>query len=136
VDHTPQNPLGTAHRHLVTRSAEFVDPTSLRHTLKLLRELQEEATEHYRGEELPDGLFEELRTRSPENIARVDALVDQHDQILEALQFLMDQYEEIQLILEGLNEQTTRLLTTMEQHEREEAALVMDAYYLDLGEAG
>ncbi|MBW1878255.1 MAG: hemerythrin domain-containing protein [Deltaproteobacteria bacterium] len=120
----------------MNRSAEFVDPTSLHRTLQLLRDLQEEASTHYRGEEEPDGLFEELRTRSPENIGRVDALQEQHGQLLAGLQQLLDRYEEIQQILDGLNQQTTSLLQTMEQHEREEAALVMDAYYLDLGGAG
>jgi hypothetical protein len=116
--------------------AEFVDVSSLHRTLQLLRDLQEEASTHYRGEEEPDGLFEELRTRSPENIVRVDALQEQHGVLLVEMQRLLDRYEEIQQILDGLNQQTASLLHTMEQHEREEAALVMDAYYLDLGGAG
>jgi hemerythrin-like domain-containing protein len=101
--------------------------------------------EHFRDEEKPGGLFEELKSLRPVLDSQIEVLRQEHREIMQALEGLQRQLREAdeETEVEDLQEQHDRIrvsaavfLQLIHQHERIESRLVADTYYIEDGGSG
>ena len=88
------------------------------------------------GLEEETGLHVELRERSPHLASRLERLVSDHGRILGALQKLVTDLPEPSTALNQahpLKAAVLEALQTLREHERAENAIMMEAYWDDLG---
>jgi hemerythrin-like domain-containing protein len=108
-------------------------------------DLPELFKEHFRDEEKPGGLFEEIASLRPALSPQLEILRDEHREILRALQGLQGQLREVDEMtrrgdLQGLHDDIrlskAAFLKLIHRHERVESSLVADIYYMEDGGSG
>ena len=101
--------------------------------------------EHFREEEKPGGLFEEIQSLRPRLRSRLDRLRQEHREIMRALQGLqrrlrevdeMTRRGELQRLHDDIRLSKAAFLKLIHQHERVESGLVADTYYMEDGGSG
>jgi predicted nuclease with TOPRIM domain len=111
----------------------------------IVEELPELLKEHFRDEEKPDGLYDELESLRPTIDSQLKFLREEHREILEALEGLQRQFREADEVTQvGELEQrhdhilmsAGAFLQLIRHHERIESRLVADTYYTEEGGSG
>jgi hypothetical protein len=105
--------------------------------LRDLETLAQDLTEHFAGEESPEGLFAQARAAAPHLDRRIVALQEQHApmanvvrQIVEDAGYAGMSTDAWRRVADAFDAFAEELLA----HEREENAIASDAYLEDLGE--
>jgi hemerythrin-like domain-containing protein len=108
-------------------------------------ELLELLNEHFREEEKPGGLFDELASLRPAFDSQIKFLRGEHREIMQALEGLQRQFGEADEAnqageLEQRNDHilmsATAFMQLMRHHERIESRLVANTYYTEDGGSG
>ena len=108
-------------------------------------DLQDLLKEHFRDEEKPGGLFDELESLRPAFDSQVEFLRGEHEEILRSLEDLQRQFKEADEVSQvGELEQrhdhilvsATAFLQLIRHHERIESRLVANTYYTEDGGSG
>ena len=111
----------------------------------IVDELPDLLKEHFRDEEKPGGLFDELEALSPVFDSQLKFLRQEHREIMQALEALQRQFREVDDVIQvGELEQRhdhirvskAALLQLIRHHERIESRLVADTYYTEDGGSG
>lgn len=105
-------------------------------TLTLAETLNQILDEHFKREEEPDGFYAEIRAMRPEFDSKLKALERQHSLFLEKFKAFEANARRIAHDLKALNETKAALIAGVGEHEQSETNLMLDAYYLDLGDSG
>lgn len=128
--------LEALERHVALSAGSEAWIGGLRETLSSLVDL---CSEHFQLEERI-GLHVQLREQSPRLAFRLEKLLAEHSRILDALRTLVtDLPTETPAAREAdaLKERVRGVLEAVQEHERSENEVMMDAYWDDLGgEAG
>jgi hemerythrin len=108
-------------------------------------ELPDLLKQHFRDEEKPGGLFEEIQSLRPRLGSKLDILRREHREIIRALQGLQGQLREVdemtrrgelQRLHDDIRLSKAAFLKLIHQHERVESGLVADTYYMEDGGSG
>jgi hypothetical protein len=99
--------------------------------------------DHFAIEEGSDGLYDDLRKRRPALTSKLDALVDEHQVILDELDAahlrLNGQIEaepKVELIPESTKRDVSTWMDRLRGHERKESFMIGEVYYTDEGGLG
>ena len=90
---------------------------------------------HFTAEEAEDGLFEELMRLHPAHEARIRPLIVEHGALGEELAALLSRVDAVAEAMDALQDAKAVFIQRVIDHEAAERALIMDAYYVDLGDA-
>lgn len=108
-----------------------------------LTSLPKMLSEHFAGEERVDGLYDDLAKRRPSMAAKLAALRNEHQIILDELDALRREVKtrvEAQQTVEEIAKPTTegvaRWLERLRRHEHDESWMIGDVYYTDEGGFG
>ena len=107
-----------------------------------LTRLSEVLSEHFAEEEGAGGLYDDLLSRSPNLASRLDALRDQHGELLESLEALKGRLQgEIDAVQMKDDAATSlshalRLVERLRRHEHVESEMIASVYYSDEGGHG
>lgn len=142
----PSHPAGRIeeeHRTLRSQLDAVAAATTQSALLSSLLGLPKVLSEHFALEEQPDGLYEDLRTRSPSVVPRLDVLCDEHRRIVGKIDLLcanmkkrIEADEAFDAIPSSIAHDVARLLEELRRHEQEESTLIGDVYYTDEGGRG
>jgi hypothetical protein len=111
----------------------------------IVDDLPELLKQHFRDEEKPGGLFDELESLRPIIDSQLKFLREEHQEILEALEGLQRQFREADEVIQvGELEQrhdhirmsAGTFLQLIRHHERIESRLVAETYYTEDGGSG
>lgn len=106
--------------------ADIRETTELNKLNSLLGELRSILVPHFAAEEAPSGLQSVVLDAAPHYYVKVGRLLQDHSKILSELDALNDQ---VLGVLKG----AAHLARHIAEHEREEADLLVDSLYTDLG---
>jgi len=111
----------------------------------IVDELPDLLKEHFRDEEKPGGLFDELEALSPVFDSQLKFLRQEHREIMQALEGLRQQFREADEVSQDaeleprydhIRVSTTAFLELIHHHERIESRLVADTFYSENGGSG
>lgn len=130
----------------IRRDIEVLDKSSEVSEIRaVVDELPELLKEHFREEEKPGGLFDELGSLRPGFDSQIKFLRGEHREIMQALKDLQRQFREADEVnqageLEQRNDHilmsANAFLQLMRHHERIESRLVANTYYSEDGGSG
>jgi hemerythrin-like domain-containing protein len=108
-------------------------------------DLPELLKEHFRDEEKPGGLFDELQSVRPVFESQIKYLRREHEEIMEALTGLRREIEDMEEVhkladreqrLDHIRMSATSFLDLIHHHDRIESRLVADTFYSEDGGSG
>jgi len=97
-----------------------------------LRATQAHLAEHFRCEE-QNGYMDAVRKREPRLERTIQELADEHRQLMQCLETLLQGARSDRCLGEPFREEVRRWVERVHQHEVRETDLVQDAFNLDLG---
>jgi hypothetical protein len=103
--------------------------------LEALTELRAELVEHFRQEEL-GGYFHDVIKLAPRFKERADTLLQQHptlQQRIDSVRLMAEQSSSSPSWWQSLDDELHKFYQVFDQHERDETALLQDAYTCDIG---
>ena len=131
------------HRALRSQLDAIAAATTCEALLASLRDLPKILTDHFALEEQGDGLYDDLRMRCPSMSPELDALCDEHRQILGELEELcrrlnrrMATARSGEDLAESMMRDVARWLEMLRRHDHEESCTIGDVYYSDEGGRG
>jgi len=98
-----------------------------------VEQLQGSLPSHFTDEEGTGGLFEELRLVQPALGHRLERLCEDHVSLKARLEGLTELVERAEAAMEELHCAKRAFVAHLRDHEESERAILVDAYYVDLG---
>jgi hemerythrin len=132
----PSQVAEAEHRVIKRLLSTLQQATELSAIRPVVTTLSELLLEHFEHEESPDGLYEELRLMRPETAAQIDKLEREHRDLVAALEELQGLITQAEALAGQVHEAKGRFVEQLITHEATETGLVVDAWYVDLGESG
>ncbi len=112
---------------------QLADEEGLEETVARIVEIRDAMNAHFETEEKPDGFFESIIAAAPRLQRRVESVLSEHADLLRDLERLEHQVAIIQAAQADLAARKKTFLQTLVLHERTEADLQFEAYYVELG---
>jgi hemerythrin len=124
------------HRQIRALLMDLGAAADLSRMLEVVDTLHPILVEHFQREEEPEGLYAEIRQLRPEFDGKLKALERQHALFLDMIRRLRSSISTVAEQLDRLSEVKSALIASVDEHEQTETNLMLDAYYLDLGDSG
>jgi hypothetical protein len=128
------------HRELRSRLDALTNKADRAGVLSSLHELPKMLGEHFADEEVAGGLYEELARRNPGLEKKLDALRQEHRELLQELEALGGELPSAggadSAIDEDLQRSIDRCADRLRRHEHAESEMIADVYYSDEGGRG
>lgn len=103
-----------------------------------LAELRHDFTDHVELTEAEGGLYADIKEKAPRLSAKVQVLLDEHDEIAELCESAFNRLEHADPAadIDALREEVTGLIGKIARHRQHGSDLVYEAYVVDLGGLG
>jgi hypothetical protein len=121
------------HVQLSAMITQVNDSIDVRALAPLLARFQTTLTDHFELEESDEGLFVAVTNKAPRLQVRVDRCREEHTALLAKAVELRRRAEECLAVKAEILSQTKAFLERLQRHEAEEAELLADSVYTDLG---
>jgi hypothetical protein len=124
------------HRQIRALLSDLTATSDLSKMLGIVETLNTIFAAHFKREEEPNGFYAEIRQLRPEFDGKLKALERQHGVFLDKFKRLENNISRIAEDLSRVEESKAALIAAVDEHEQTETNLMLDAYYLDLGDSG
>ncbi len=123
-------PDAQGHIDLVRKLAR---EAGLPQTIECIEKLRPVMTAHFETEERPNGFLDNVGAAAPRLQRRVERVREEHQELLRDLDHIQHQVAIIEAAQADLAARKKNFLQSLLLHERSEADLQFEAYYVELG---